>query len=266
MHECYFKREQNTFLNESGITTVQNPVKAWQEIADNEADSNSKNDNSTEVLSNEQIEDAVNSWNNRKADVLHSPVEGQISMEEAIDNGKEWLNDMEAGIAEKYYINETGEEAYVVSKSLSAASDTVAYATLSYALAGTGDKQDEISKPAEPYNSFWTVRLEISDFIAVLYVNAVTGNVWGAELSEKYDPGEFKPDYNKIEKFWKLAGMESSDSDWLNISEKDSKVIYESVAEPVYAVMDYKSHVISDYTKGKKYVEYVTVEYKLETK
>ena len=54
------------------------------------------------------------------------------------------------------------------------------------------------------------------------------------------------------------------------MSEKDTKAIYESSAEPVYAVMNYKRHymntVVSEYTKEKKYIEYVTVEYRLETK
>ncbi len=265
------KQRQNAFLNESGVTTVQTPVKAWQELADNEADSYSKNDNSTEVLSSAQIKDAVDSWNNRSADVLHSPVKGQISMEEAIDNGKEWLKNMGVdGVTESYVDEKVVNEAKTGQGSLSVEADTVAYATLSYAITGTGDKQVELSKLAEPYNSFWTVQLEKTGINAVLYVNAVTGSVWGAELNEKYNSGEFKPDYNKIEKFWNLAGMESTDSDWLNVSEKDTKAIYESSAEPVYAVMNYKRHymntVVSEYTKEKKYIEYVTVEYRLETK
>lgn len=253
------KQRQDKFLTESGVTTVQTPVKAWQELESTESADSDKTSDSTSVLSNEQIEDAVRSWNNRTTAVLHSPVKGQISMEKAIDKSKEWLRDMEI---------DTGNNE---SRSVSYNTDILVYATLGYATQDTDNKKSNMNEQKEPYYSFWNVQIEEGDMNAILYVNAVTGNVWGAHIDIKTD-GIHVPSYDSIEKFWNLAGMKTSKSDWLNINEKDMQAIYESNEEQVHAVMEcerstYVKNEISDYKGDKIYTDYdyITVEYRLET-
>lgn len=270
------KHRQDKFLTEKGITTVQNPVKAWQKYEDTEKQSANKEEvnNSEDVLSSGQIADAVISWNNRSSDVLHSPVQGQISMETAIDKSKEWLKTM--GVASVNMTDESvnmTDEKYAASRAVSSDvkdADTFVYATLSSAATEKDNKKDKISEQAEPYYSFWTVQFEDEEMSAVLYINAVTGNVWGATVNEEYDSVTKEPSYDKVELFWNLAGMQVSASDWLNISEKDTRAIYESNKELVYAVMDCKRHnvtaAVSAYTGEKIYKEYVTTEYHLEAK
>lgn len=101
-----------------------------------------------------QAEEAVKSWNNRIGVTLHEQVAGQISMEEAIENGKEWLARMEIGDVKE-------EVSFGVSAKL-----------------GVG-RQKEDTREQEAYYSFWTVTYSNQSMHVVLYLNAVTGNVWG---------------------------------------------------------------------------------------
>ena len=113
------------------------------------------------MLSNIQIENAIKSWNERIGETMHNPVEGQISMEDAIKMGEEWLIKMNMG--EK----ESGNSDANFTK-----------ATLSVGIQSQSDE-----KLLEPYYSFWTVNFSSQTMNAVLYLNAVTGKVWGAEIS-----------------------------------------------------------------------------------
>ncbi len=82
------KREEQ-ILTERGKAVIEAPVFAWQEW---ETEGNEENkENKGRTLTLKQISDAIDSWNNRTGEVIHDPVEGQISMEQAIEQGKAWL-------------------------------------------------------------------------------------------------------------------------------------------------------------------------------
>ena len=89
---------ETRLLTESGGIKVELPVREWgggqnSDESVNGIDTNDKKNS----LSMKQVEVSVKSWNNRTGVTLHEQVAGQISMEEAIENGKKWLQEMEIG-------------------------------------------------------------------------------------------------------------------------------------------------------------------------
>ena len=93
---------------------------------------------------------------------------GQISMKEAIQNGEKWLAEMKIS---------DGKEKLSFSVN---------------AELGVG-RQKEDTGEREAYFSFWTVTYVNQSMNAVLYLNAVTGNVWGAEIKRYGEQPEKSP-------------------------------------------------------------------------
>ena len=92
------KIREKQLLTEAGEAEIEAPVCAWNEWENNiqnELQGNYNNDRC--LLSNIQIENAIKSWNERIGETMHNPVEGQISMEDAIKMGEEWLIKMNMG-------------------------------------------------------------------------------------------------------------------------------------------------------------------------
>ncbi len=101
--ELFWAVKEKEILSDSGRTVVESPVLTWQGQYDNEkAEAVDNTDMERYMLTAEQIEEAITGWNNRTSETVHSPVEGQISMEEAIQSGENWLESME--------LKEKGEE------------------------------------------------------------------------------------------------------------------------------------------------------------
>lgn len=182
-------------LSEEGKVIIESPVRAWGE---NEKENF---DETTEkyVLTMEQIEAAVNSWNNREWETIHNPVDGQLSLENAIEEGKSWLIDM--GI-----FTEESE-------------DFAVNATL-----GLGNQKKLSDVQVEPFYSFWTVEFTSQSKRIILYINAVSGNVYGAEII-LYDNLQDAYSYETLELF-----VESSD---LNGTEL---VIYEDKKQAIIPI------------------------------
>lgn len=189
-------REEH-LLEESGEVVIESPVLAWQGYGD---DAESKKtigadgentDSAVPVLTMEQMEDAIRSWNDRKGELLHNPVEGQLSMEEAAAVGEEWMVKMGFWKADK-----TDAEVYNVKATLSM---------------GYADTNAAAKIQLEPYYSFWTIQFADENKYAILYLNAVTGGVWGAEIN-LYDGGVFSIQslYENLELFVELAGFQAS--------------------------------------------------------
>ena len=199
------KIREKQLLTEAGEAEIESPVCAWNEWENNiqnELQGNYNNDRC--LLSNIQIENAIKSWNERIGETMHNPVEGQISMEDAIKMGEEWLIKMNMG--EK----ESGNSDANFTK-----------ATLSVGIQSQSDEQ-----LLEPYYSFWTVNFSSQTMNAVLYLNAVTGKVWGAEIS-LYGSMHEEP-YDNLKLFAELAGLE--------VSEKESVQLGDSKTEATLVV------------------------------
>lgn len=174
-------------LTESGRVEIESPVREWEGwgMGDENVVSGDT-DGEGYILTTNQVEEAVKSWNNRTAVTLHDPVAGQISMEEAIENGKRWLVEMEIG-------EEKGAASFSISAEL-----------------GVGGQKQDAGERLEAYFSFWTVTYSNQSMSAILYLNAVTGKVWGAEIT-LYEELPQKLQDDRLQLFVELAGLQVSD-------------------------------------------------------
>lgn len=191
----YILRVRETqLLTESGKAEVESPVREWEGwgIGDENVVSGDT-DGERYVLTTNQVEEAVKSWNNRNAVTLHDPVAGQISMVEAIEAGKRWLSEMEIG-----------EEKDAASFSISAE-------------LGVGGQKQDTAERLEAYFSFWTVTYSNQSMSAILYLNAVTGKVWGAEIT-LYEELPKKMHDDRLQLFVELAGLQVSDDSFVTDS------------------------------------------------
>jgi len=183
---------EDQILTESGRAVVETPVRAWDKQVFLEEEENGGNFASAQeryVLTMKQMEEAVSCWDNRVGVTVHNPVNGQISMEEAVGAGEEWLMEMEL------LENEKDMEAYFVN-----------------AMLGIAAQKEEAGVQLEPYYSFWTVRFLGEAMNAVLYINAVTGNVLGAEISLYGNlPVQFPVE--NLKRFAELAGLQENDAE-----------------------------------------------------
>lgn len=183
------KIEEERLLEGSGEILMESPVLAWQGYG-NEAGEKSEDANGkAPVLTMEQIEDAVKCWNNRKGEILHNPVEGQLSMEEAVQAGEDWL-------AKTGFVKEekTGGEVFRVKATL-----------------GMGYTDVSAKTQLEPYYSFWTIKFVDENQYIILYLNAVTGGVWGAEINLYEGTFSSRALYECLELFVELAGFQASE-------------------------------------------------------
>lgn len=180
---------EKKILTEKGKAVVEMPVREWQ---GQEADIVGKNKgilDKDNPLTIEQIEDVVSHWNRCTVMTVHNPVNGQISMESAIKAGEEWI--AEIGIGQEVHEKEVHS----------------VYATLGIAV-----QEEYTAIQLEPYYSFWKVEFSSHSMQATLYVNAVTGTVWGADIT-LYESFSVEMPYEKLRSFAELSGLEVSDSD-----------------------------------------------------
>lgn len=165
---------ERQLLTENGKAAVESPVRAWQEWEQ-------KEQTATHKLTMEQMEEAIQFWNNRIGETIHDPVEGQISMEEAIELGKQWLTMM----GEKKQI-------YSITATLSA-----------------GYQRESPKKQLEPYYSFWTIEFSNQTVRTTLYLNAVTGQVWSAKIIWNDDIQEKLYPQEQLKIFIESAGLQA---------------------------------------------------------
>lgn len=213
-----FQVRERQLLSEQGETIVESPVRSWQEDRDGKLLKSEKSDENRYMLSDEQMEDAINSWNNRDGEIIHDPVEGQVSMQEAIKVGENWLIQMGMIVGE-------GQEVEEIIYSVNA-------------LLSVGVENKSTNKKLDPYYSFWTVQLSGQNLNAVLYLNAVTGSVWSAEIT-LYDNMPDKIQEEKIELFIGLAGLQAANVNTLKMNEKKTQGILAVKNSEFYAQMRY---------------------------
>lgn len=187
----FAERERRLFA-ECGIMEMEETVLPWEEDQPaGDADAQSR-------LETERIEQVIRTWKESDREFLHEPVEGQLSMEEAFEAGQEWINAMSG--AGCYPLD------YAGSKAGSAYGDH-ASAVLVATIGSEGENQ-----PRESYYSCWNVIFYNEDTKVRLWINAVTGLVWEAELimyAQEWNlPEDFA--YDSLVKFLELSGVENA--------------------------------------------------------
>ena len=184
------KARERQLLTKSGRSVVEVPV---QTNVGQEKDQNFNKDRGT--LTIEQIEQVVSLWDEPDEVVVHNPADGQISMGEAIRAGQEWLINMGMEVERK-----DNDEVHQ-------------YATLSTAVRESSEEEDDNEDvQTAPYNSFWRVQFYSSSLEAFLYVNAVTGQVWSADII-LYDDFPKEIPSKKLRDFVELCGLQVSGSE-----------------------------------------------------
>lgn len=184
------KARERQLLTKSGRSVVEVPV---QTNVGQEKEQNFNKDRDT--LTIEQIEKVVSLWDEPDEVVVHNPADGQISMGEAIRAGQEWLINMGMQVERK-----ENDEVHQ-------------YATLSTAVRELSEEEDDTEDvQTAPYNSFWRVQFYSSSLEAFLYVNAVTGQVWSADIILYEDFPKEIPS-KKLRDFVELCGLKVSGSE-----------------------------------------------------
>lgn len=213
---CILRFKEKQLLTESGRAVVESPVQAWYGWESNAENENVHNEKY--VLTEEQIADAIGYWNSREMELIHNPVEGQISMEEAIQAGENWL--VEMGVMER-----DGEE-----------TDSLTYSVK--ATLGVGGQKGDTGKQLEPYYSFWTVQFSGKSRNMVIYVNAVTGKVWRAKVT-LYDDLPEKLPYEDLSLFVKMAGFTEYDAESIVVNKDGTQAILEIEDSLLYGQAEY---------------------------
>jgi len=180
------QERERQILTERGRVAVEAPVRSWQE---QEEEPGKESDNAGYTLTTGQIEEVISRWDERTV-VSHGPVAGQISMEEAIKAGEEWLD--------KMGMNGNGQQKDAKDYSVSATLET-------------SMPKETAGVQLEPYYSFWYVQFSSQSMMAFLYVNAVTGKIWNADITLYEDIPEKMP-YEKLHQFAELAGLQTVDT------------------------------------------------------
>ena len=168
-------------LTESGTVTVESPVRAWQEQGRGGEENAEESDYEGYVPTAEQMEEVIRCWEESMTMIVHNPVNGQMSMEEALERSEQWLVDMGA--------TEPDVESYFIS-----------------AMLGVAARDASTNVQLEPYYSSWIVQYSNESMEAILYLNAVTGMVWSAEITLFEDIPEEMP-YEILFLFVELAGF-----------------------------------------------------------
>lgn len=235
---------ERQILTERGKAVIEAPVRAWQEW---KTDENEENNGCTLTL--KQISAAIDSWNNRIGEVIHDPVEGQISMEQAIEQGKVWLASMEKGgdMGEKIDLD---NEIYSVS-----------------AVLGVGKQNEQAGGQIEPYYSFWTIQFTSQGINTTVYLNAVTGKVWGAEIILYEDiPSEMPVESMYL--FVELTGAEEIGLEEPKVSIVGNGAVMELngeiEAQMNFSIVELDKKSIVDYSESGVFQEtYAVISYKL---
>lgn len=178
--------KEGQLLSEKGEIVTGKAVWEWQK---------------QKTLTIEQIEAVVSRWKRSMTMTVQDPVSGQISMEEAVKAGKEWLAQMELEEYEWEYEDDSWTGRGYGFKKKQAENMYSVYATLG------AMTQEQFSKVQQPYDSFWKVQFSNRSLQAFLYVNAVTGRVWKAEVTLYEGLPEMMP-YWKLKDFIELSGLQ----------------------------------------------------------
>jgi len=190
------------------------------------------------LLSTQEITDILNVWRFDQTGYYHDPIDGQLTMEEAIKAAKSGLS---------YFCNEG-----VLPNQISENEYTQTNAFL-YDIQDKKNISKVVPAAKRPSYSFWSVSLANQKVIIQLTLNAQTGQIWMANISlTSYDGINF----NKVnvldllQKFETYLGL--SDGNQLRSNE-------------YYAAKSYSNNQIGivAYKKIEEYSKYGTLQFSL---
>lgn len=159
--DVLLQQTERRVLNQQGELAVEPPVVGLQGTTEAEGNS-AETMGIDKKLTVEQAREALDNWMNRKYEMIHDPVEGQLSMEEAAKSAIDWLTIME----NELQLEKREKSIYSVS-----------------AILYVGVQEQNRKEQYQAYHSFWTVQLVGKDLTATLLLNAVSGEVWKAEVA-----------------------------------------------------------------------------------
>lgn len=185
--------QKRKLLTEEGKAAVESPVMPLKELLEDRENAQ-QNEEADEIyeLTTEDMQSVLICRNEGK-EVVHDPVEGQISMNEAIKAGYEWLKKMNINVTEKkgVALNYVNAMLYAV--------------TLS---------KENVGKIA-PYYSFWRIALYTEEANITLDINAVTSKVWNADIVYLYNERDesmlAQNYYDSITEFVELSGISEAE-------------------------------------------------------
>ena len=188
--------QEKRLLMEDGKVEVESPVMPLKELLadkDNARDLSENSEyNEKYELTSDDIQSVLICWY-EGVEVVHDPVEGQISMNEAITVGYNWLREMNINVPEKKGVALNYVNAMLLAVTLS---------------------KENLEKLA-PYYSFWKINLYTEESDITLYVNAVTSTVWRADIVHHYKEKDkvtlYKNRYDDLTKFIELSGLSASE-------------------------------------------------------
>lgn len=283
-------RKENRLLSDSGEMAVNSPVIAWNQeefpaVVKGEEDGEASTETVTDNFYNEsdaagtgytvtpeQMRSVLKTWESDSVEAIHDPVEGQLSMEEAILIGEKWIflmADTNERLKEVFSGYETnagpGDEE---NSSSVEGSDAGIIAGPRAALSvkiGKG-KDYEI---VEPYYSCWNLQFYGKNVNVDMSLNAVTGQVWKAVINIYSDTENIVLETESVYLFAELAGLDLTKAD--SYSVLGNKVCLYLAGSPMYveAVQDGTmiSSVIEAYNGASADVpeEYISFSYAVRT-
>lgn len=224
-------------LEESGSVEMESPVLAWQTQTAEEGGAGQDGTDTrpdgeeSRLLTEEQMADVIRYRNHCEGEFLHDPAKGQITMEQAIASGEDWL--VEMGFAEEMEGIVDGKEDSGGRKRIGFG-EPESVVLLRRASLGTKTPENGLQIPIASYFSFWTVRFYNKYMYVSLSVNAVTGKVWDAEIT-LFGNMAYSHSTEKLVLFVKLAGVQAQMEDYI---ETDGKWERMAVKEsPLYGRM-----------------------------
>ena len=113
-----------------------------------------------------------------------------------------------------------------------------------YATLGIASQEESTAVQLEPYYSFWKVEFSSHSMQTILYVNAITGKVWGADIT-LYESFPEEMPYEKLRSFAELSGLEFSDYNVAK-NQEETQVILGIDGSHLYAKMEFQ-HLQSGY-------------------
>lgn len=236
-------------LKESGTVAAKSPVLAWQassaeeETAGEEEAAGLPVEKEERSLTVEQMEEVIRYRAHCEGEILHEPAAGQITMEEAIAVGEDWLGEM-GFLARAKEESETAEETGAGTECEIVIDESGTGILPRRASLGVKADLNRLEVPMESWYSFWTVRFSNKNLYASLSVNAVTGKVWDAEVDLYKDTG-YRHSLEKLKLFIRLAGVEEETEQFAQTNESGSWVSIAVKGSRLYAQQGYYATVVS---------------------
>lgn len=219
----FLQATEERLLTESGSEKPESPVRTWQE-PESLSEENEVAWDTAHTLTMGQMEEAVDCWQNRQQEVTHIPVEGQISLGDALENAEDWLIQMG-------FITEMQMEEAAVQAELHV---------------GTSVWWEDVQR--EPYYSFWIVTVVSgsgSKNYAYLRLNAVTGKVWQAEVTMYGTPVKLVS-VKSLNRFLELAGLKAVTGDSVIVDSQERQAFAKIKDSSLQAEMELRSYCVSD--------------------